>query len=600
MMSRIATRFALLLSAAAVLPLLAYGAVSITSLSTSAEQTVTQGHTDVARRAAREIEIYVTSSVRILNAVAADLQDTNLAPWQQERILRNYVLQFPEFSELALVDGAGTPRLTSRLVKAPVPLPGPDARIVEGARMSSFSIDDDLLPSAVVATRAAGDRDEWLVGRVQLEQLWRTVDAIRIGTQGFAMVATRDGQLLAHGDPDEKSRVARGDDMAMHPLVARLAAAGPDAAVSGEYAGRRGDTVGAAVQLPSLGWSVIVEQPREEAFAVPLRTQRQLGTAISLALLVMLGTGYFWGRSFINPILRLTRGTRALAAGRLDERVVVDSTDELGQLGTAFNNMADNLVRLQEEVRRQERQATFGLVAAGLVHDLAHPIQNLGNSCRLIVRAFDDAEYRAMFQRTVDRELLQVKNVLEDLRELSPRPVPKVRVPVDLNVVANGIVESMQSGADAAGVQLELELAPLASIIRSDAYGLSRVCRNLLVNAFQATAPGKWVRVRTLQDDGTAIIEVADSGSGIPPERLATLFEGHTTKQRGLGFGLMTSKSIVEQLGGQITVASTVGVGTTFQVRFPLEGKDLTAVRAANAPTKPPSLGGTAEAALGG
>lgn len=588
-MNRIATRFALLLAAAAVLPLLAYGAVSLTSLSASAQQTVTQGHIDVARRAAREIEIYVTSSVRILNAVAADLQDTNLEGWQQERILRNYVLQFPEFSELSLVDGTGTPRLTSRLVPARVSLPGADARMIEGARMSSFTIDDDLLPTAVVATRPSSGRDEWLVGRVQLEQLWRTVDAIRIGTQGFAMVATREGQLLAHGDPDEKARVARGDDMSTHPLLARLAAAAPDEAVSAEYEGRLGTTVGAGVALPSLGWSIIVEQPRDEAFAVPLRTSRQLWVAIGAALMLMLGIGYFWGRRFIDPILRLTRGTRALAEGRLDERVVVDSTDELGQLGSAFNNMADNLVRLQEEVRRQERLATFGRVAAGLVHDLAHPIQNIANSCKLIVRAFDDAEYRSMFQRTVDRELLQVTQVLDDLREWSPRPKPLARVPVDLNIVAGGIVESMQSSADGARVTLGLHLAPAPLIIRSDAYGLGRICRNLLVNAFQATTPGQWVRVRTTRDNGTALIEVADAGSGIPPDRLATLFDGHTTKQRGLGFGLMTSKRIVETLGGQITVTSTVGVGTTFQIRFPLDGGEPPAAGGGDAANTPPS-----------
>lgn len=569
-MNRIATRFALLLAAAAVLPLLAYGAVSIRSLSVSAEQTVTQGHIDVARRAAREIEIYVTSSVRILNAVAADLQDTDLEPWQQERILRNYVLQFPEFSELSLVDGTGAPRLTSRLVPVGVPLPGSDARAVEGARMSSFSNDDDLLPTAVVATRPSADRDQWLVGRLQLEQLWRTVDAIRIGTQGFAMVATTDGQLLAHGDPEEKSRVARGDDMSMHPLLTRLAAAGPDQAVSAEYAGRRGDTVGAAVKLPSLGWSVIVEQPRAEAFAVPLRTRQQLGVAISVALLLMLGTGYFWGRRFIDPILRLTRGTRALAAGRLDERVTVESTDELGQLGSAFNNMADNLVRLQEEVRRQERQATFAKVAVGLVHDLAHPIQNVANSCKLIVKSFDDVEYRAMFQRTVDRELAQVRRVLEDLRNLARPPVLE-RARLDLNTLATGVAESMRPTAELASLSLDVRVWPEPLRFRGDSHHLSRVCQNLLVNAIQATLAGGLVEVRTRLEGVHAVLEVADSGSGIPPEQLQTLFDGTTTKRQGLGVGLMMSKRTVEQLGGRITVTSTVGVGTKFKVWFPMD-----------------------------
>ena len=120
----------------------------------------------------------------------------------------------------------------------------------------------------------------------------------------------------------------------------------------------------------------------------------------------MLSIGYFWGRSFIDPILRLTRGTRALAEGHLEERVAVDSKDELGQLGTAFNNMADKLVELQDDVRKKERQAMFGRVSIGLVHDLSTPIQNVGNACKMITMLFDDLEYRETFKRTVERELV--------------------------------------------------------------------------------------------------------------------------------------------------------------------------------------------------
>src|SRR5207247_3563066 len=118
-------------------------------------------------------------------------------------------------------------------------------------------------------------------------------------------------------------------------------------------------------------------QPQSEAFAIPIALQKQLGIAITLALLAMLLAGYYWGRSFINPILALTRGTRALASGHLDERVVVDSTDELGQLGDAFNNMADKLVELQANDRKTERQAACGRVAVGLVHDLSRPPPNI-------------------------------------------------------------------------------------------------------------------------------------------------------------------------------------------------------------------------------
>ena len=128
-------------------------------------------------------------------------------------------------------------------------------------------------------------------------------------------------------------------------------------------------------------------------------------TAIGLALLGTVILGWVWGRSFIQRIFALTRVTRAIADGRMDERVVLSGQDEIRQLGDAFNSMADRLVELQEEIRKQERQAMFGRIAAGLVHDLSHPIQNIGNSCKLIQKMFEDAEYRETFKRTVEREL---------------------------------------------------------------------------------------------------------------------------------------------------------------------------------------------------
>src|SRR4029078_12243703 len=169
--------------------------------------------------------------------------------------------------------------------------------------------------------------------------LWRMVDRIRVGSNGYASVITNEGQLLAHGDPDQKSRVARADNMTGHPLINLLKSGKSEQITSAEYSDGRGTFLGVAARIPFLDWTVIVDQPQSEAFAIPIALQRQLEIAIALALLAMLAVGYFWGRSFINPILALTRGTRALAAGNLNERVTVASTDELGQLGDAFNNM---------------------------------------------------------------------------------------------------------------------------------------------------------------------------------------------------------------------------------------------------------------------
>jgi signal transduction histidine kinase len=325
--------------------------------------------------------------------------------------------------------------------------------------------------------------------------------------------------------------------------------------------------VAAAVRNPQ--WTVLVEQPTDEAFAVTYALERQLFAAIGLALLGTVILGWVWGRSFIQRIFALTRVTRAIAEGRMDERVALSGHDEIRQLGDAFNSMADRLVELQDEIRKQERQAMFGRIAAGLVHDLSHPIQNIGNSCKLIQKMFEDMEYRETFKRTVERELVICKRVLDDLRNIA-RPIPLERFPVDLNRTVADAAEAMEQHAETAGLTLRTELTPETVYIEGDVFALGRVYRNLILNAIQATAPGGLIVVASEARADRVQVRIYDTGCGIPPERLGQIFEDFvTTKRRGLGLGLAISKKIVEQLGGTITVASEVGKGTTFVLEFP-------------------------------
>ena len=119
--------------------------------------------------------------------------------------------------------------------------------------------------------------------------------------------------------------------------------------------------------------------------------------------------------------------------------------------------MADRLVELQDDIRKQERQVMFGRIAAGLVHDLSHPIQNIGNSCKLILKMWEDAEYRETFRRMVEREMQIVKRVLEDLQNIA-KPIPLERFPIELNRSVGEAIESMQPLAETAGITLQAEL----------------------------------------------------------------------------------------------------------------------------------------------
>jgi signal transduction histidine kinase len=127
------------------------------------------------------------------------------------------------------------------------------------------------------------------------------------------------------------------------------------------------------------------------------------------------------------------------------------------------------------------------------------------------------------------------------------RQVPLERFPLDLNQAMVELVESMQTTAEIAGLTIETELVFGPIYVEGDLFALNRVYRNLIMNAMQATPPRGQVVVRTRRETGQAVIEVADTGCGIPRERLDTIFDDFvTTKRRGLGLGLAISKKVVE------------------------------------------------------
>jgi signal transduction histidine kinase len=568
----ISTRFALLLAVAAVAPLLAYGFVSLLSLRSGTRDSIITGNQNVATRAAAEIRRYISTNAELLKALGADLQETGLQSWQQDRILKNYVLQFREFKEITLFDETDEALASSRVGAARVPIPKSAALTVDGVAMSPIRVDDDLLPTTVfgIHLKRLNQPSGWLAGEFSLEEMWRMVDRIRIGEHGFAMVVAPDGELIAHGDPDKKALVALARNMSKHPLVSALQSVSGEMPIAAEYRDEDGvQRLGVAARVVPLDWTVIVEQPTSEAYADANRLRRQLVVAILLALLVMVSIGYVSGRSFISPILTLQRATQTVAAGQLDARVDIRTGDEFADLGGAFNTMADRLVELTENIKRQERQAMFGRIAAGLVHDLSHPIQNLGNSSRLLVREELDLESRRSILATVERELETLKRFMDDLRNVvKPRPVE--RFAMDINASVAEVVDPMRSEGERVKVALEAAYATEPLVIEGDRFALGRVFRNLITNAIQATQPGGRVVVRTARVSDQVEISVTDTGSGIAPDRLGQIFEDFvTTKRRGLGLGLAISKRIVEQLDGTITVESELGRGTAFTLRFP-------------------------------
>ena len=156
-MTRITSRFVLLIASAAVAPLVLYGLISVTYLRSGTQDSVTNGNLQVAGQVSERIRLYFDNNVRVLRSVGRELLDTHLAKWQQERVLRNHVLDFPEFREVTLFDPGGRLLATSRLVRTQIALPDPASISESGVYIAPLQLDNDALPTTIISVRLSPD-----------------------------------------------------------------------------------------------------------------------------------------------------------------------------------------------------------------------------------------------------------------------------------------------------------------------------------------------------------------------------------------------------------------------------------------------------------
>ena len=321
------------------------------------------------------------------------------------------------------------------------------------------------------------------------------------------------------------------------------------------------------------------------------RTRWQIAGFGVLALMLGSAAATLLARRMTRPIQALTQGVAAVGRGDLGQRIEVASQDELGQLSAAFNEMTLQLARvrdLEERLRRADRLAALGTMAAGIAHDIRNPLTSILIFSQLMSLHHDDPEVRAKFDRVVPRELERVQAVIEDMMELA-RPTSLNLEPTNLNEVLTQVLELYEGQATAQAIKVAREFGFDLPFCMADRKRLHRCFSNLISNSIQAMASGGDLTVRTsiaaegippyAQTAAPAIdtpnnsslrVVIADTGQGIPPDRLSRIFDPfYTTKEKGLGLGMAITHRIIEDHKGSIDVESQVGLGTTFTIHLP-------------------------------
>ncbi len=223
---------------------------------------------------------------------------------------------------------------------------------------------------------------------------------------------------------------------------------------------------------------------------------------------------------------------------------------------------------LAEQVRRGERLAAVGGLAASVAHEIRNPLAAISGSAELLTTApleHDDAR----LVKIIARESTRLSGLIADMLAFT-RPRKPQRAEVALERVARETLENFRADPTNENVDVEL-FASEAPPVRVDPAQLSQVLWNLLRNAAEAMEGRGYIELRIrARDDEHVELLVTDEGPGIPSEQVDRVFDPFfTTKERGTGFGLAIVHRVIEDNGGSVELSSTPGEGTTFALRFP-------------------------------
>jgi len=235
-----------------------------------------------------------------------------------------------------------------------------------------------------------------------------------------------------------------------------------------------------------------------------------------------------------------------------------------------------NARRLAARARGKEHLIELGQLVGGLAHEIKNPLSTINVNLKLLAEDLarhDDEEHRRLLRRlqAVQRESDRVREILDDFLRFAGKVDLSLHT-VDLRRVIEELVDFFSPQADAAKVLMRPTLPDEQVMCRIDRNLIKQAVLNLMINAVQAMPQGGELLVKLSRRKDLAVLEVIDTGPGIPPEQAGRIFDAYfSTKPQGSGLGLPTTRRIVREHRGDIRVESEQGKGTRFLVTLPLD-----------------------------
>lgn len=308
-----------------------------------------------------------------------------------------------------------------------------------------------------------------------------------------------------------------------------------------------------------------------------------LGTAIAASLLFLPHVVFQWGHHPVSQpeqyleilLYNIIGGLTGFLAGRELEqkRAHQQAAQRLEESYRTLSAQADQILEIEEQLRRADRLSTLGELSAGMAHEIRNPLGSIRGTAEILKDGVDLDDPRHEFAEILVKEVDRLNRVLEDFLRFA-RQAPRERGRFDLNAVVREVLDLTRRQAERCDVAVITQLTELPQL-DGDGGQLRQALLNLVLNALQAMPRGGQLTVTTRLEHNQAEVTVADNGPGIPVGEEERIFKTFvTSRPDGTGLGLPISQRIVVSHGGQITLRNNPGQGAAFTIALPLPGNE--------------------------
>jgi len=267
-------------------------------------------------------------------------------------------------------------------------------------------------------------------------------------------------------------------------------------------------------------------------------------------------------------------GVTGLLSQREQERSVeLEKTAKgLKESYQKLQHQSEQIIVIEEELRRAEKLSTLGEMAAVLAHEIRNPLGSIRGTAEILKDDYKPGDPKYEFIEIQIKETERLNRVVEDFLHMAP-PQQAAMQPCKIEQELDTIVTLVSNEAKDRKVSLVLLQKPVTVIINADGEKLRQAFLNIVINALQATPPGGNVTISTsVSENDFCDISFQDTGPGIEADKLEKIFEPfYTTKPEGTGLGLAISKKIIESHNGKLLIESKPEHGATVTVRLPIQ-----------------------------